>query len=149
MQRRTLIRSILFAALAALGVGSVAAAEIGARAPEAGKQGVVIQVSDDNPKTWNQALNVVRNIQKAYGKDKVEIELVAFGHGIGILKADSTLANRIDDTVASGAHVYACMNTMRGRKLTKDDMNPKIAYVPAGVIEIIEKQKAGWAVMRP
>lgn len=149
MQRRTLIRSILFAALAAFGVGSVAAADIGARPPAAGKQGIVIQVSDDNPKTWNQALNVVRNIQKSYGKDKVEIELVAFGHGIGILKADSTLANRIDDTVASGAHVYACMNTMRGRKLTKDDMNPKIAYVPAGVIEIIEKQKAGWTAIRP
>lgn len=149
MQRRTLIRSILFAALAAFGVGSVAAADIGARPPAAGKQGIVIQVSDDNPKTWNQALNVVRNIQKSYGKDNVEIELVAFGHGIGILKADSTLANRIDDTVASGTHVYACMNTMRGRKLTKDDMNPKIAYVPAGVIEIIEKQKAGWTAIRP
>jgi intracellular sulfur oxidation DsrE/DsrF family protein len=92
---------------------------------------------------------VVRNIQKAYGKDKVEIELVAFGHGIGILKADSVIANRVDDTVASGAHVYACENTMRGYKISKDEMNPKIAYVPAGVIEIIEKQKAGWAVVRP
>ena len=149
MERRTLIGGFLFAALALLGVGSAAAADIGARPPEAGKQGVVIQVSDDDPKTWNQALNVIRNIQSAYGKDKVEVELVAFGHGIGILKADSTLANRIDETVASGTHVYACQNTMRGRKLTKDDMNPKIGYVPAGVIEIIEKQKSGWATMRP
>lgn len=149
MERRTLIQSILFTALAVLGVSSVAAQEIGARPPAAGKQGVVIQVSDDLPKTWNQALNVVRNIQKAYGKDKVEIELVAFGHGIGILKADSTVANRIDDTVASGAHVYACLNTMRGYKISKDEMNPKISYVPAGIIEIVEKQKSGWVVVRP
>ena len=149
MERRTLIRGILFAALAAFGVGSVAAADIGARAPAAGKQGVVIQVSDDNPKTWNQALNVIRNVQNAYGKDKVEVELVAFGHGIGILKADSVIANRIDDTVASGAHVYACMNTMKGYKISKDEMNPKISYVPAGIIEIVEKQKSGWAVVRP
>jgi uncharacterized protein len=91
----------------------------------------------------------VRNIQAAYGKDKVEIEVVAFGHGIGLLKADSTLANRVDDTLASGVHVYACENTMRGFKLKKDEMHAKIGYVPAGVIEIIAKQRQGWAVMRP
>jgi uncharacterized protein len=144
-----LIRVMAFAALASLGLVSTAFAEPGKVAPPAGKEGIVIQVSDDNPKTWAQALNVVRNIQNAYGKDKVQVELVAFGHGIGILKADSTLANRVDDTVAGGTVVYACMNTMRGYKISKDDMNPRIAYVPAGIIEIIEKQKAGWAVVRP
>jgi intracellular sulfur oxidation DsrE/DsrF family protein len=149
MQRRNLIQTIMVAAIAVFGTTSSAFAQTGNVPPPAGKQGVVIQVSDDNPKTWTQALNVVRNIQKSYGKDKVDIELVAFGLGIGILKADSTLANRIDDTIASGTHVYACENTMRGFKLSKDEMNSKIAYVPAGVIEIIEKQKAGWSVVRP
>jgi len=135
------LKFILAAAVAAFAAAPVAFADT--------KERVVIQVSDDNPKTWNQALNVIRNIQAAYGKDKVDVELVAFGFGIGILKADSVMANRIDDTVATGAKVYACENTMRGFKLSKGDMNPKIGYVPAGIIEIIEKQKAGWAVMRP
>jgi intracellular sulfur oxidation DsrE/DsrF family protein len=149
MERRTLIRSLAVAALAILGTTAVARAEPGKVAPAPGKQGIVIQVSDDNPKTWGQALNVIRNIQAAYGKDKVDVELVAFGLGIGILKADSIMANRIEDTVATGAKVYACENTMRGFKLSKDEMNSKIAYVPAGIIEIIEKQQAGWAVVRP
>lgn len=113
------------------------------------KEQVVIQVSDDNPKTWNQALNVVRNIQKAYGKDNVDIEVVAFGHGIGMLKMDSVVGNRIDDTLKAGVHVNACMNTMRGQKLSKQDMLPTIGYVPAGVIEIVKKQREGWAVLRP
>jgi len=113
------------------------------------KEKVVIQVSDDNPKTWNQALNVVRNIQKSYGKDNVEVEVVAFGYGIGMLKMDSTVGNRIEDTLKSGARVYACENTMRGQKLSKDDMLSRIGYVPAGIIEIIAKQKQGWAVVRP
>lgn len=149
MQRRTLIQTVLVAALAIFGTASSVLADTGRVAPPAGKEGIVIQISDDSPKTWNQALNVVRNLQKAYGKDKVVIEVIAFGNGIGILKADSPLANRIDDTIASGAHVYACENTMEGRKLNKDDMNAKISYVPAGIIEIIEKQKAGWSVVRP
>ena len=113
------------------------------------KQGVVIQVSDDSEKNWNQALNVIRNIQAEYGKDKVDIELVVFGHGAGLLKFDSPLANRIDDTLESGAKVAMCENSMKARKWTAADMHPKIGYVKAGIVEIIEKQKLGWAVVRP
>ncbi len=113
------------------------------------KQGVVIQVSDDDPKTWNQALNVVKNVQATYGKDKVDVEVVVFGFGSGLLKFDSPLANRIDDTLASGAQVIMCQNTMKGQKLTNADMHPKIGYVQAGVREIIEKSRQGWTVVRP
>jgi intracellular sulfur oxidation DsrE/DsrF family protein len=115
----------------------------------AAKPGVVIQVSDDDPKNWNQALNVIKNIQAEYGKDKVDVELVVFGRGSGLLKFDSPLANRIDDTLASGASVSMCQNTMTGQKLTAADMHPKIGYVKAGVIEIIDKSKQGWTVVRP
>lgn len=141
MIRRTFATSLL--ALAAL-----AAAAPAALAAD-GRQGVVIQVSDDNPKTWNQALNVVKNVQAEYGRDKVDVELVVFGHGSGLLRFDSPLANRIDDALAAGAGVSMCENTMRGQKLTRADMHPKIGYVNAGVIEIIEKQKQGWTVVRP
>lgn len=113
------------------------------------KEHVVIQVSDDNTKTWNQALNVARNIQQSYGKDNVDIEIVVFGHGIGMLKMDSVVGNRIEDTLKTGVQVNACMNTMRGRKLSKDDMLPTIGYVPAGVIQIVKRQREGWAVLRP
>ncbi len=120
-----------------------------AGAAEKAKEKVVIQVSDDSPKTWNQALNVVKNVQASYGKDNVQVEVIAFGHGIGMLKMDSEVGNRIDETLQSGAHVYACQNTMRGRKLSNADMLAGIGYVPAGVIEIINKQQQGWAVVRP
>ncbi|MEW6512410.1 MAG: DsrE family protein [Pseudomonadota bacterium] len=113
------------------------------------RQGVVVQVSDDNVATWNQALNVVRNIQAEYGKDKVDVELVVFGNGAGLLKFDSQLANRINDTMAGGAKVVMCQNTMKARKLTDADMHAGIGFVKAGVVEIIEKQKQGWAVLRP
>lgn len=113
------------------------------------KEQVIIQVSDGDPKTWKQALNVVRNVQNAYGKDNVEIEVVAFGHGIGMLMMDSVVGNRVDDALKAGIQVNACQNTMRGRKLSKDEMLPNIGYVPAGVIQIIARQRQGWAVLRP
>jgi intracellular sulfur oxidation DsrE/DsrF family protein len=113
------------------------------------KQGVVVQVSDESETNWNQAINVVRNIQNAYGKDKVDVELVVFGNGAGLLKFDSPLAGRIDDAIANGAQVLMCENSMKARKLTREDMHAKIGYVKAGVVEIIERQKQGWAVLRP
>ncbi len=113
------------------------------------KQRVVIQVSDDNPKIWNQALNVVENLQQAYGKNNVVIEVVAFGNGIGMLKMDSEVGNRIPDLLSAGTTVYACENTMRSRKLDKDDMLPSVRFIPSGAVEIVSRQNQGWAVIRP
>lgn len=146
MIRRSFVQLLLASTIFALAVPSAIAKP--AKKPAA-KPGVVIQVSDDDPKNWNQALNVIKNIQNEYGKDKVDIELVVFGRGSGMLKFDSPLANRIDDTLASGASVSMCQNTMTGQKLTEADMHPKIGYVKAGVIEIIDKSKKGWIVVRP
>jgi intracellular sulfur oxidation DsrE/DsrF family protein len=115
----------------------------------ADKSKVVIQVSTNDPATWNLALNNAKNIQKDVGKDNVEIEIVAFGPGINMLKAESEVSNRIIDAVDSGAQVMACQNTMRNMKLTKDDMNSKIGYVPSGVVEIMQRQQHGYAYLRP
>jgi intracellular sulfur oxidation DsrE/DsrF family protein len=113
------------------------------------KQKLVVQVSDNDPKKWNLALNNMKNVQDALGKDKVDIELVAYGPGIDMLKMESTAGNRVSDAVASGIRIVACENTMDGQKLTKADMLKGISYAPAGVIELMRKQKEGYAYIRP
>ena len=142
MLRSKTVRLMLMAVLFAAGFMPAAHAQKG---PEK----VVLQVSDDNPRTWNQALNVIENLQQAYGKQNVDVELVAFGFGLGILKLESVAANRVHDALQSGARIVACEVTMRRQKLTKEDMLPNIGYVPAGVVEIIGKERQGWAVIRP
>lgn len=113
------------------------------------KEKVIFQVSDASPKTWNLALNNVKNVQKALGKDKTEVELVVYGPGIGMLKLDSEVGNRVDAAVKDGVKIVACENTMHGQHLTKDDMLPTIGYVPGGVIELMMKQKEGYSYIRP
>lgn len=113
------------------------------------KEKVVFQVSEADPKTWNLALNNMKNVQDALGKDKVDVELVVYGPGIGMLKAESTVGNRVNDAVDAGVKVVACENTMHAQKLTKDDMLASVGYVPAGVIELMKKQKQGYAYIRP
>ena len=106
---------------------------------------VVFQVSDADPAKWNLALNNVRNVQHDLGLDNVEIEIVAYGPGIGMLKKDSVVGSRIAQTMAAGTTVIA----MQTQKLGRADMLEDIGFVPAGVVELMKRQKEGYAYVRP
>ena len=38
---------------------------------------------------------------------------------------------------------------MTNTKTTKADILPNVGYVKAGVIELVERQRQGWAYIRP
>ncbi len=113
------------------------------------KQKVIFQVSDADPKKWHLALNNAKNVQADLGKGNTEIEIVAYGPGIAMLKMDSEVGNRITEAAGTGVKIVACENTMKGQKLTKDDMLANISYVKAGVVELMQKQQEGYAYIRP
>lgn len=115
----------------------------------AGKQGVVIQMSDNDPAKWNLALNNARNVQQELGPDNVSVEIVAYGPGLNMLKFESEVGSRLAEAEKSGIAVVACGNTMKAMKLTDKDLYAGVKVVPAGVIEIMKKQKQGWAYVRP
>ena len=141
-----LIAGVLLASALCFGAGAAAApVQPGA----AQKSRVVIQVSDAEPAKWNLALNNARNIQTDLGAANVDIEIVAYGPGIGMLKADSVVGNRVDEAGKAGVKIVACENTMRGQKLTQADMLSGIGYVPAGVVTLMQRQQQGWAYIRP
>jgi len=110
---------------------------------------VVFQVSDNDPAKWNLALNNIRNIQQDLGRDNVDIELVAYGPGLNMLKLDSAVAARVGDALGGGAAILACENTMTNTKTAATDMLPHIGYVKAGVTALMMRQRQGWAYIRP
>ncbi len=140
------LAAILSAVVLAAGLG-IAPANAQQAAPARSK--VVMQMSDGEVAKWNLALNNAKNLQTDLGAANVDIEIVAYGPGIGMLKADSVVGTRVDEAMASGVRVIACENTMRGQKLGKQDMWRGIDYVAAGVVEIMQKQQQGWAYIRP
>ena len=115
----------------------------------ASKNKIVFQMSDNDPARWNLALNNMRNVQVELVDDDVELELVAYGPGIGMLKADSPVAKGVAEALKNGARVVACENTMKGQKLGYADMLPNIGYAPSGVVELMRKQQQGYAYIRP
>ncbi len=110
---------------------------------------LLIQVSDNDSKKWALALNNAKNVQQDLGRDNVDIEIVAYGPGIGMLRMDSEVGGRVTEAMKDGVAVVACENTMTNQKISKDDMLPKIGYVKAGVTEIMAKQQQGWSYIRP
>ena len=110
---------------------------------------VVLQVSDADPAKWNLALNNARNVQEDLGKDNVDVEIVAYGPGLAMLKADSKVAGRLAQALDNNVGLMACENTMRNTKVQKADMYGGISYVDAGVVHIMKRQREGWAYVRP
>ena len=113
------------------------------------KQRLVIQVSDNDPAKWTLALNNARNVQQDLGKDNVQIEIVAYGPGLEMLKAESKVSGGLAQALDDNIGLFACVNTMENTKTPKSDMYGGISYVQAGVTHIMKRQKEGWAYIRP
>jgi uncharacterized protein len=143
MTRRRLLQAASMLPLTAV------AATAGAQAVTPKRHKLVMQVSDADPAKWNLALNNARNVQQDVGAGNVDLEIVAYGPGIGMLKHDSVVAARLKEATDTGVKIVACQNTMRSQKLTPADMSPVVGYVPAGVTELMFKQAEGWAYIRP
>lgn len=116
------------------------------------KHKLVIQVSTDDPRTQKIALNNAANLQKLYGIDDVDIEIVSYGPGLGLMTPKSKYADRVKSLAIQDIKFSACMNTMNKIKKKTGNM-PKltegVTSVPAGVARIMELQEKGYAYVRP
>jgi intracellular sulfur oxidation DsrE/DsrF family protein len=113
---------------------------------------IVIQVSEDNPKLWNLALNNAENIQKYFGSDKTRIVVVTYGPGLKMLLAKSSVAKRVKSLNASGVEFDACHNTMKhmAKKLKHlPKLVPQAVIVPSGVVRITQLEHAGFNYLKP
>lgn len=110
---------------------------------------VIFQVTDDDAQKWYLTLSNAKNVQQALGKGNVQIEVLVWGPGLGMVVLETEMANEIDEAVGRGVKIIACENTMIGRRLARADMYPSISYVKTGVLHLMKRQRQGWAYVRP
>ena len=148
------ISAKVFALIAALGLISVSMVGHAASVDDKpfAETKVALQISDPNPFKQTLVLNVAGNILKHYGPDRVAIEIVAFGPGLRLLFKNNSNKSRIDSLVSDGVRFSACKNTIRGmtKKLGHPPvLNPHAIPVSAGVVRLIDLQKAGYTIIKP
>jgi len=118
---------------------------------------VAIHVDENDPKTMNMALNNIANLRKYYDSvgEQVEIELVAYGPGLHMLRADtSPVAQRIAamSLEIDNLTFSACGNThtAMSKKADKEiELIDEANLVPSGVVQLIHLQEQGFAYIRP
>lgn len=115
----------------------------------AAPKGVVIQVSKNDPAEWEMALINARNVRKAYGDQPMAVEIVAYGPGLKMLHNDSPVSAGLEEARKDGVKLLACGNTMRATHTTRKDLNWLVDVVPAGIVEIMQRQSEGYAYVRP
>ena len=147
MKRLAATLALVASTLLAGGVAAGAHADQAANAK--GKYQIVIQATENNPQTWNLALNNAFAFQRNVGKDNSEIEIVAIGPGLNMLKSESKSTARIEQALDKSIDVVACGETMHAMKLGKDDLIGGVRVVPGGLIELANKQREGWIYYRP
>jgi intracellular sulfur oxidation DsrE/DsrF family protein len=113
---------------------------------------VVLQISDNDPTKQTLVLNVAGNLLKAYGADKVDVEIVAFGPGVRLMFDENVNKGRIGGLSAEGVRFAACGNTLT--KMTKalghePALNPNAVKVGGGIVRILELTGEGYTLVKP
>ena len=140
---------LLTALLAVLATGALTTANVHAQQSAApAKHKVVFQMNMPS-ESWTQLLGNVGNIQKAFGPENVQIEIVFYGKGLtALLKTNKDYEERLKKLADQGIVLGACQNSMRLMKVTGDDIFPFSTQVDSGVAELVRKQEAGWIYIR-
>jgi hypothetical protein len=144
-----------FAACAAMSVGmaSPASAEESTLSDKPfADHHLVLQLSDDDPKKQGLIISIAYNLLKFYGPDRIAIEVVTFGPGIDLLRADSANRQYVDSLIAQGVQFDVCMNTVETIERNtgqRPQLNPNAVPVEAGVAQILALVEKGYTLVRP
>jgi len=142
--------SALLALIGLIGIGLQPAK--GADEKPFAEQRFLLQISDPDPSKQTLVLNVANNLVNHYGPDKVDVEVVAFGPGLRLLLADNENSARIQGLVLNGVKFAACANTLQNfsKELGyRPEIHKDAKLVPAGIVEIGERVKAGFTLVKP
>jgi len=136
-----------FVSLIALAV--VAAVPALPQVAKGAKHKVVFELNAPAPSGWDQLFHNVENVQKIFGPEGVQVEVVFFGKGLRmLLKDDKEYAERLKEAADHGVVIAACQNTMRAMKITGADLFPFATQVDSGVAELVRKQEAGFVYIK-
>jgi uncharacterized protein len=148
-----LIRSMI--ALALL----VIAGNGGVRAADTKPHRIAIQIDQSDPQVMNLVLNNADNVIEYYRakKEDVEIEIVAYGPGLDMFRADKSPVQdrirRLKTATAPGKVQFsACGNTKQNMEKAEGhaiSILPDTIMIPSGVVRLIELQEQGWSYVRP
>ncbi len=133
-------------------LSSATAADAAAETASSQTHRLVIQVNQREEAFQDHVLSNIVNLQKHYGIDNIEMEVVAYGPGIWLITDKSPFVKRIESLMMQNVTFTACGNTLdtvqetSGKRPTLID---GIEETQAGIARIIDLQEQGWSYLSP
>lgn len=110
---------------------------------------VILHVNEKD--RWNMAIGNIHNLLKL--DPELVIEMLVHGEAIVNLekKISKSLGiyDDLEELSKKGVKFAACNNTMKKMNIDKNEMCDFVTVVPAGVMELIEKQNEGYSYVKP
>lgn len=111
---------------------------------------IVFSVTAGDDESINHVLSSANNVLKFYGPENVEMEIVAYYHGIRtLLKSEKDISVRVRALMQYDVKFIACGNTMETKKIQSSELIEGSEIVTAGIVELIERIKSGSTYIRP
>ncbi len=77
------------------------------------------------------------------------LEVVCHNNGISFLQTSATKQyEAIRDLHGRGVDFVACENTLRERKIKREELIAECRTVPAGIVEVVLRQEQGWSYIK-
>ena len=75
--------------------------------------------------------------------------LLTCAGGVNVFRKDQAYEPEPQALKAQGVILTQCLNTMKERNISKEELFPFISCVPTGNGELIIRQAQGWALVHP
>ena len=149
-------RGVIGAALASIG-GVVMLARAGTAQQPAVAHRLALHIDQNDPAVMNMALGNASNAAAYFAQrgETVAVELVAYGPGLHMLRADtSPVKARLAEVRKAVSQIVfsGCNNTLQAMQKAEDKeiaLVGEARIVPAGIVRLMELQKLGYAYIRP
>ncbi|MGE4423151.1 MAG: DsrE family protein [Pseudodesulfovibrio sp.] len=104
---------------------------------------------DHESQALDIAISNIKNYLNAFPGEKPAVALVVNGPGVRLLDRDGEHAAQLNEVLALGAAVKVCNNALTHFNIAPERLCPGCEVVPAGVVEIVELQRRGFAYVKP
>lgn len=105
----------------------------------------------DDEDRFMMALGNIKNLFKEVAARQCEINVVANGKAVKFFRKDSlpVYARTIEELHNLGVHFKMCRNALANNHMTQVDLLDCCETVAAGILEIIDLQRIGFAYIKP
>ncbi len=112
---------------------------------------LVINIHVSDKDTVSHTIGSIYNILKEYPSESLKVAVVLYGKGMRVVKKDydKEILNKIKSLMEYDVEFVGCRNTMETMKWKDNDFIDGMDFVQAGIVEIIERQTAGYVAVTP